>query len=118
MIDKRRRPRRRKCKIRKVSGQPAKGRPRFRRLSGKTLVEVQHRIGEMLLKFPIASKQLRHVRPIGTVVDYLRAEDLEDVAGREAAAFLIDFLTMKTPDLIEKWYGNDLEPADLIEEDE
>jgi hypothetical protein len=101
---------------RRVSRKPASGKPRFRRYGQAVLEEIERRLGGMLLRFPLIAKQTGHATPKNTIIDYLHEEDIEDLPGREAAAFLIDFLTMKTPDLIKKWYGDDAEPTALVKE--
>src|ERR1700676_3616803 len=90
----------------------AQGVPRFARLDRETLDEIQRLIGQILLNMVPAARQLGHASPIHSIVDYLQPSCDESVAFQEASAFVIDFLTMNTVDLIRKWYAtNDLELA-------
>ncbi|QUG79117.1 hypothetical protein [Bacillus subtilis] len=69
----------------------------------------EKRLGEMIWKIPLISKKLNHVHMKGSVRDYINPNS--DILEQE---FIYDLFTLKTDEMIEKWYDGEEGAADLL----
>jgi len=77
----------------------------FDELDSDTIVDIECAIGRMVLRLPLIARHLGHKNPLSTLMDYVKPPT-DDGVTYEATTFLKDLLTMKTPELIAKWYGD------------
>lgn len=66
-------------------------------------------IGKSLLGIPVASFHANHTYPKSTIKDYIDIQD-DDLEGQ----FVKDMLTLKTNEIIDKWYGGKESAMNLI----
>jgi len=83
----------------------------FKEFSPEEMRAVAFRIGDLLLRLPALSRHLRHEHPFDTYRDYVQLDQsTSDKIERAAVEYLHDLLrarTLKTPDIMKKWFSED-----------